>query len=127
MKPFGIAAALAACAAILLYAGVAVIFGAAPVWTSTTRACTQPSNVDYGDGARYGLFVRKPTVALSLSRPPSTAVVSRYDGSYADAIELHDASDADEVDCVWTHDGIEIREPNGVAHTVPATVFRGGR
>jgi hypothetical protein len=109
-----------------LYLLNTIVFGAAPAWMSTTKACTQPPNIDYGGGATYGVYVWKPTVVLSLHKPRSVALVSR-EGAYGNAIELHAATDARQVTCQWDADGVEIREPDGVVHAVPATVFKGGR
>ena len=106
-----------------------VIFqGRAPEWTSTSVACTQPDSVTYEDGT-YSVFVREPTFSLSLNSEPLTAVVSRTgDGSYGVAIELNSSTDsADQISCDWTDDGVDIIEGNGIVHTVPASVFTGGR
>jgi hypothetical protein len=109
-----------------LYLLNTIVFGRAPAWTSTTKACAQPPNVDYGSGATYGVYVWKPTVVLALQKPRSVALVSR-EGTYGDAIELHAATDARQLTCQWDADRVEIREPNGVVHAVPTEVFTGGR
>ena len=121
------AGALLVAAPAVLYVLVVAAFGAPPVWHDTAAACAQPGAVTYDDEATYAVYVRKPTVALSLARPPSTAVVSSSGGGYGVAIELHQATGADDLDCTWNRHGVEIREPNGVAHVVPASVFTGGR
>ena len=95
------------------------------MWSTTTKACSQPSNIDYGDGV-YGVYVRKPVVVLALGEPRSVAVVSRS-GADGDVITLHTATDGRQLTCRWDADGVEIRESTGVAHRVPATVFTGGR
>ena len=108
-----------------LWVAATFVLGEVPMWSTTTRACSQPSDIDYGDGV-YGVYVRKPTVVLSLDTPHSVAVVSRS-GNHGDTIALHTATDAHQLTCRWDADGVEIRESTGIAHSVPATVFTGGR
>jgi hypothetical protein len=36
-------------------------------------------------------------------------------------------TDSGAVTCSWGPDGVEILEPNGIAHRIPADVFTGGR
>ena len=108
-----------------LWAAATFVLGEVPKWSTTTRACSQPSNIDYGDGV-YGVYVRTPVVVLAMGKPHLEAVVSRS-GNHGDVITLHTATDARQLTCRWDADGVEIRESTGVAHTVPATVFTGGR
>lgn len=113
---------------LLLYALVVVVFGEAPEWTSATSVCTQPESIVYEQGSSYSVLVRKPSLSLSLSPGPPNAVVSRAgDGSYGVYIELNSATDADDVTCHWEPDHVVIVESNGIEHSVPASVFTGGR
>lgn len=113
---------------VVLYALVVFAFGEAPEWTSATSVCTQPESIVYEQGSSYSVFVRKPSLSLSLSPGPPNAVVSRTgDGSYGVYIELNSATDADAVTCRWEPDHVVIVESNGIEHSVPATVFTGGR
>jgi hypothetical protein len=90
--------------------------------------CSEPESIVYEEGSSYSVFVRVPSLSLSLSPGPSSAVVSRTgDGSYGVYIELNPSTDADGVTCRWEPDRVEIVEPNGIVHTVPASVFTGGR
>ncbi len=115
-------------ALVLLYALVVFVLGEAPEWTSTTSVCTQPESIVYEPGPSYSVFVREPSLSLSLSTEPSIAVVSRTgDASYGVPIELNPSTDADAVTCRWEPDHVEIVEPNGIEHRVPASVFTGGR
>lgn len=113
---------------LLLYALTVFVVGEAPEWTSATSVCTQPESIVYEQGSSYSVFVRKPSLSLSLSSGPPNAVVSRAgDGSYGVYIELNSAKDADEVRCRWEPDHVVIVESNGIEHSVPASVFTGGR
>lgn len=108
-----------------LWVAATFVLGEVPTWTTTTKACSQPSNIDYGDGT-YGVYVWKPKIVLAMGTPQSVAVVGRS-GSNGDTIELHGSTDAAQLTCRWDADGVEIRESTGVTHTVPASVFTGGR
>ncbi len=60
--------------------------------------------------------------------PGIAAVVSRAgDESYGVYIALSSAHDVADVTCRWEPDRVVIVEPNGIEHTVPASVFSGGR
>jgi len=111
-----------------LYALVVFVLGEAPGWTTATEVCRQPDTVRYEDGSSYAVYVREPSLSLSLSSGPSLAVVSRSgNGSYGVFIELNPSTDPDLVTCRWQPDRVEIVEPNGIVHAVPASVFTGGR
>jgi hypothetical protein len=113
-------------ASIVLYALVVVVLGEAPEWATTAQICRQPNTVAY-DESSYSVVVRQPSFSLSLSPGPTHAVVGRSGGSSGVFVELNGSTDPDEVTCRWDPDGVEIIEPNGITHTVPATVFIGGR
>ena len=108
-----------------LWVAATFVLGEVPMWTTTTKACSQPKDIDYGGGT-YGVYVSKPRVVLAMGTPRSVAVVGRS-GGYGDTIELHGATDGAELTCRWDAGGVEIRESSGVSHTVPAAVFAGGR
>ncbi len=113
---------------VLLYALSVFALGQTPEWTSATSVCVQPESVVYEQGSSYSVFVRKPSLSLSLSPGPPNAVVSRTaDGSYGVYIELNSATDTDAVICRWEPDHVVIVESNGIEHSIPATVFTGGR
>ncbi len=113
---------------LLLYSLTVFVFGEAPEWTSARSVCTQPESIVYEQGFSYAVFVRKPSVSLSLSPATPNAVVSRTaDGSYGVYIELNSPTGADAVTCRWEPDHVVIVEPNGIEHRVPASVFTGGR
>ncbi|CAN5583817.1 hypothetical protein BH10ACT3_BH10ACT3_03940 [soil metagenome] len=115
-------------AVVGVYSLFVIVQGRAPEWSSTSVACPQPESVTYEDGT-YSVFVRETTFSLSLDSPPLTAVISRTgDGSYGVPIELNSSTDdAEQITCEWTADAVEIVEGNGMIHTVPASVFTGGR
>jgi hypothetical protein len=113
---------------VLLYALVVFAFGSTLAWTSPTRVCTQPESIVYEQGFSFSVFVREPSLSLSLSTPPPTAIVSRIpDGSYGVHIELNSSRDAHAVTCRWEPDRVAIIEPSGIEHTIPARVLTGGR
>ena len=110
-----------------LYAAVTFGTGTAPGWATTERACLQPDTLSYVEGSAYGVYVKEPW-ALALTSGPSHAVVSRdASGGYGVWVELNRSGDPRRVTCTWTADAVEIRETNGIVHTVPARVFTGGR
>lgn len=95
---------------------------------SASPACTQPESIVYEDGSSYSVFVKGPSLSLSLDPGPPHAVVSRYgDGGYGVFVELDGSTDASDVSCSWEHDRVRILEPAGTAHEVLATGFTGGR
>ena len=56
------------------------------------------------------------------------AVVGRGDGSHGVVVALNPSTtDLEGIACSWGPDGVEILEPNGIAHSIPAVVFIGGR
>jgi hypothetical protein len=115
-------------AVVLLYALTAFVFGQTPEWTSATSVCVQPESIAYEQGSSYSVFVREPSLSLSLSPGAPNAVVSRTgDGNYGVYIELNSSIDADAATCRWEPDHVVIIEPNGIEHSVPASVFTGGR
>jgi hypothetical protein len=110
---------------VLLYAMVVFAFGQTPEWTSATSVCTQPESIVYEQGSSYSVFVRKPSLSLSLSPGPPNAVVSRTGGGSSGVyIELNSAT---AVTCRWEPDHVVIVESDGIEHSVPASVFTGGR
>lgn len=107
----------------------ALLGGALPERSSTERVCEQPSTVEYEDGGGYAVFVRRsgPLVPL-LGSDERSAIVGRGDGSHGVVVALNPSTnDAAAVTCTWRADAVEILEPNGIVHTIPADVFTGGR
>ena len=119
--------ALFAVLVVGIYALVVFVLGEAPGWRATTEVCRQPDTVKYEDGS-YAVYVWEPSLTLSLSTKSSNAVVSHTGaGTYGVAIELNPSTDPRRVTCRWETDRVEIVEPNGIVHTVPTSVFTGGR
>lgn len=116
-------------AAVLLLAGSALVFGGAPGWSSVEELCAQPDSVSYDDDSTYAVFLREPSVSLSLANEPSEAVVARSgsDGSYGVFVELNPSNEVAGMSCEWTAEGVAIAESNGIVHLVPPSVFTGGR
>ncbi|HSK96237.1 MAG TPA: hypothetical protein VK891_06435 [Euzebyales bacterium] len=115
--------------ALVLVAGytlVVVATGQVPVWTRATRVCAQPSSVTYDDGT-YAVHVLTPTFVPALMTPPTRAVIGRSGGASGVHLELNPSTDATAVTCTWTPDHVEVIEPNGIVHRVPARVFVDGR
>ena len=115
-------------AVAVVYALFAATTGKAPEWTAVRTTCEQPTSVTYSDG-RYEVTVREPTVSLSVASSEPYAVVGREgnSGSYGVFVELNSSTEAEDVTCRWEPDRVEVVEPNGIVHSVPAEVFMGGR
>jgi len=110
------------------YAFFAFVSGQVPRWTSAERVCSQPESIEYDTAASYEVVIREPSRPLSLNAGPSHAVVSRAgDGSYGVYVELNDSGDPRALSCKWTPTGVTITESNGIEHTIPSSVFTGGR
>jgi len=106
---------------------VVAVTGGPPEWDDSSLVCTQPATVTYESGSSYSVFVRTPTLSMSLSQGPRRAVVGRAGGEYGVFLDLLSTSADGPVVCHWEADAVEIVEPNGVSHRVPATEFTGGR
>lgn len=109
-----------------LYVLSVAAFGEAPTWRTTNEACEQPRTIVYESGSTFRVYVQEPSLSLSLRNPAAVAIVGR-NSDYGDHITLHVAVEAGDVTCRWTEQGVAIREPNGVVHSVPAAVFTAGR
>jgi hypothetical protein len=98
-------------------------------WWSTrpiavARTCNQPDSIEYGPGETYHVFLKR-TGSL-LGGESVTAWVGRSP-DYGVAVPLASAEPIDEVRCDWSLEGVTVTEVRGIAHTVPARVFVGGR
>jgi hypothetical protein len=114
---------------LLALVGTWALLAPLPERSSTERVCEQPSAVEYEDGGGYAVFVRRSSPVVPLLRSDELrAVVGRGDGSHGVVVALNPSTtDAEEVTCAWGSDAVEIIEPFGIVHTVPAEVFTGGR
>ena len=120
--PLGVVAGV-----MLLYAAYAAVVGVPPQWKQIATTCVQPEDVTYADGT-YEVAVID-TTSLSLAPVTPYAVVGRAgsQGGYGVRVELGYSGYPEQVTCEWTPDQVEIIEPGGIVHTVPADVFMGGR
>lgn len=117
----------AVAAGVLLYAVAWLVWGPGLNWAEPVVVCTQPDSIVYEEGSSYNVAFTEPSFSLALSRGHPSAVVGRYDGTYGLPVELDPSTTADDLACRWQPDGVEIIEPDGTVHDVPAEGFIGGR
>ncbi|HTN99588.1 MAG TPA: hypothetical protein VL068_02835 [Microthrixaceae bacterium] len=114
---------------VIVFAAVTFAMGVTPEWTSVEELCSRPEKFSYEPNSEYSVFIRKPSISISLSPGPSYAVVGTT-GSGGDLgvwVELNPSNDSAGMTCTWTADGVDIAESTGIVHSIPAGVFIGGR
>ena len=112
---------------VAAYAAIALVFGGqVPQASVVATTCRQPDSVIYADGFAHSVFVLEPARSISLRQTHPRAVVG-MDESYGVLVELSESIDPAKVECRWDAGGVEIIEPTGITHSVPASRFTGGR
>ncbi len=86
------------------------------------QTCDQPSDIVYEPGAAYHVY--RSEIGGWLSDQQSVTV-GREPG-YGVPVILHPSA-AGNVTCSWSAMGVTVTDSVGIAHTVPASVFIGGR
>jgi hypothetical protein len=104
------------------------VFGQFPSPTTTAKICTQPDTVTYETGAAYEVVIKKPSFSWGLSPKRPHAVIGRSgnNGTYGVFVDLTTLNPA-HTTRRWEPDRVEIIEPNGIVHSIPASFFTGGR